>query len=353
MKHWRILADDLTGALDTAAAFAGAQHVPVFLRHPGDTAAPVQAWATGSRDVPPGALPPLLQACLPWFTAPGHLAFKKVDSLLRGNSFAEVAWLLRHGGFNGVVFAPAYPAQGRFTVAGRHAVGQPDAPGTAHDPVDLLERLAQAGAPSLHLPDITCGLGQQHGVLVPDVRSDADLARIAQLSQSAEASRWLWCGSAGLAWALAQHGQLAPTASPQVPPGPTQLVTASRHPVLRAQLARLAHLGVPLHDLAGEQSLPAAEARAQLQQRSHTLVQNLPRPAKLVVVGGDTLLALCQAAVTHCLHAGASPRSGWGQARLQGGAWDGVSCYSRSGAFGAPDDLSALLATLTEKEHSP
>lgn len=330
MKRWRILADDLTCALDSAAAFTGAHEVPVFLQAPA-SAAPIQAWATGSRDMPAATLPGVLQACLPWFTAPGTQAFKKVDSLLRGNSVAEAAWLLRHGGFDGVVFAPAYPAQGRLTQGGQHRAG--------NETIDLRAAFAAVGLTvrSGDVPDA------QGGVLVPDVLTDADLDRLA----SHAAPRWLWCGSAGLAWALARQGQLAPGPSAAPTPGVTHTITASRHPVLRGQIG-----DIDLYDLSHHRPLPASEAQTLLQQRTRALVRALPRPDNLVVVGGDTLLALCQAAGVHSLQACASPRSGWGRATLLGGPWHGVACYSRSGAFGAPDDLSALLATLTAKETS-
>ncbi|WP_394790785.1 four-carbon acid sugar kinase family protein [Rhodoferax sp.] len=348
MNRWRILADDLTGALDTAAAFCGAQQVPVFLQASTSTA-PVQAWSTATRDMPPSDLPAALDACLPWLRAPGHFAFKKVDSLLRGNSFAEVAWLLRHGGFAGAVFAPAFPAQGRFTQDGQHWAGPPQQPGVPQAAIDVRAAFAAEGLSTY----TGHALDADGGVLLPDVRSDADLDRIAQLSRQPAAARWLWCGSAGLAWALARCWQHAPASVAAPNSGLTHLVSASRHPVLRGQLTGLAGVtAMPLHDLSSTQPLSAAEARLQLAAGAQQLVHSLPCPANLVVVGGDTLLALCQAAGAHGLHASASPRSGWGRAELQGGVWHGATVYSRSGAFGAPDDLSALLARLTEKETS-
>jgi len=383
---WRILADDLTGALDSAAAFAGRQEVPVFLQpvHAASAASgEIQTLATGTRDMPQAALHARLQACLPWFATAGNppcFAFKKVDSLLRGNTFTEVAWLVQNGGFNGVVFAPAFPAQGRFTRQGRHWVGppqQPEAP-SARPPLALLDAFAAAGLQAQLVNDMgTLDLSQATGVLIPDVLNEADLARCAELSRAAAGRRWLWCGSAGLAWALARHWQLAPIGTeaayrPSPLQAPPLVVTASRHAILRRQLVEIApvceHAQLPLPpdlsdplrqgirplllDLASDQPLSAAVAQAQLTQHAQHIVNTLPHPATLVVVGGDTLLALCQAAGTQRLSAGASPRAGWGRARLQGGAWDGVTCYSRSGAFGAPDDLSALLETLLDKEHA-
>ena len=126
-RRIRILADDLTGALDTAAVFAGP--VPVYIDRPPadqeDAAAPIAALATGTRDVAPDSLPERLQPALDWLRA-GTVAYKKVDSLLRGNTFAETAWIAQHGHFNLTVFAPAFPAQGRITVDNRQWIVRPD-----------------------------------------------------------------------------------------------------------------------------------------------------------------------------------------------------------------------------------
>ena len=113
MTGIRILADDLTGALDTAAAFSG--KVPVYIDHPplvseSDGDQPVSVVATPTRDVAVEELAGFLEPVLDWFVS-GRMSFKKVDSLLRGNTFEEIAWLCRRGGFERVLFAPAFPAQ--------------------------------------------------------------------------------------------------------------------------------------------------------------------------------------------------------------------------------------------------
>lgn len=354
VKPWHVLADDLTGALDSAAAWAGTGEVPVFIDAPGPSAQPVQVLATGTRDVPPARLPALLGPGLDWLLASGN-ALKKIDSLLRGNTFAEIAWLMRSGRFAGAVFAPAFPAQGRFTAQGHHWVAPPHQPGgprTHQHPGPLVQAFAEVGLKthiSTQVQDVLQAGGQ---VVIPDLLSDADLDQLARLAQSPQAQPWLWCGSAGLALALARQdgaslqANSAPASSPV--PGLTLVLTASRHPVLRAQWRQLppADAHTALVDLADTQPLDPAVAQARLTQRMHTLVSTRPRPDALVVVGGDTLLALCQAAGVRSLQAGPSPRAGWGRARLVGGLWDGLHCYSRSGAFGPPDDLRALLASL-------
>lgn len=355
VKPWHVLADDLTGALDSAAAWAGTGEVPVFLDAPGTSAQPVQVVVTGTRDVSPDCLPSLLGSSLDWLLASGS-ALKKVDSLLRGNTFAEIAWLMHSGRFAGAVFAPAFPAQGRFTAQGQHWVApphQPDGPRAHQHPGTLVQAFAEVGLKAripTQVPDVLRGGGQ---VVIPDLLSDADLDQLASLAQSPQARSWLWCGSAGLAWALArQDGAFSPaTGSPAPKPvrGLTLVLTASRHPVLRAQWRQLPppDAQTAFVDLAEAQPLEPVEAQVRLMQRMLTLVSTRPRPDALVVVGGDTLLALCRASGVTSLQAGASPRAGWGRARLVGGLWDGLTCYSRSGAFGPPDDLRALLAALS------
>ncbi|NDP40083.1 MAG: four-carbon acid sugar kinase family protein [Rhodoferax sp.] len=365
MKTWHILADDLTGALDSAAAWADAGDVPVFLDRPGQSAQTVQVVATGTRDVPPASLPALLTPSLDWLVATDN-AFKKIDSLLRGNTCNEIAWLMRSGHFAGVVFAPAFPAQGRFTARGCHWVApphQPHGPRTHEQAGTLVQAFANVGL-SAHIPTRVQDSLQDTGkVVIPDILSDHDLDQVAGLAAQPQARRWLWCGSAGLAWALARQAAAATssrassevsTAPPATAQGLTLVLTASRHPVLREQLRHLPSpvAGTNLLDLAEAQPLCPAEAKARLMQDMHTIVTSRPRPSTLVVVGGDTLLALCRAADVRSLQASASPRAGWGRARLVGGLWDGLTCYSRSGAFGPPDDLRALLDTLSLSPHT-
>jgi uncharacterized protein YgbK (DUF1537 family) len=396
----RLLADDLTGALDSAAAFAG--EVPVHLDPPAAAAVRcgrVEALTTATRDIPQAELPAALADAIAWLQG-ADIAFKKVDSLLRGNTFAEVVHIARAGGFDEVVFAPAFPAQGRFLLDGRLCLrppGRAEGGATADDGPDCRAAFAALGLP-----------GQGITLTLPELRSDADLREIARGAQLPTPRRRLWCGSAGLAHAMAQsmaqsmaqavalesvsaatdaHSprEHTPGGAPVDAPaesdlplgaGPTLLLTASHHPVLRQQwqrlrqarpqalaggrspepapaelLAALADRRQPLPDdpLIALDLSPAGvlapEAAAALLARQLALVVDLlPRPGRLAVVGGDTLLALCRASGATGLRALASTRSGWGRAHWIGGCWDGVPCQSRSGAFGGPDDLVEALS---------
>jgi uncharacterized protein YgbK (DUF1537 family) len=357
----RILADDLTGALDTAAAFAGV--VPVWIDRPGDRAdegsAAVSVVATATRDVARGELEALLVPGIEWLRA-ADVWFKKVDSLLRGNTFSECALLGRDAAR--IVFAPGYPKQGRITVDGRALRRQPgsdDEDAIVDQPLAkvLLDELA-------HFPDRSAP-----EVWVPDVRTDADLDAIAGQALNSSSRDWLWCGSAGLAHALARSLGLAASALsmnvPGVSPGSDAdvlLVSATRNPVLQRQWVTLGSAlraapgsaftgdskafracGIAGMHLAALEPMTQPAAAACLAQRTRAIVNDNAKPALLIVVGGDTLLALCRAAGTRSLLASASPREGWGKAKLVGGPWDGVTCLSRSGAFGGDDDLVELL----------
>lgn len=395
----RLLADDLTGALDSAAAFEGS--VPVYLDkaphgHPGGVA----AVATPTRDIAADQLPDKLAGVLDWFVS-GGLAFKKVDSLLRGNTFNECAHLARAGGFDGVVFAPAYPAQRRVTEAGQQfVVASAEARADAKEAVgrsivDAFEALGLAAWTSAasHVPASSEPFDGAPRVWVPDVRTEEDLHRVAALARrpgNASSGRWMWCGSAGLAHALASAtGTRAPTIGASNPPSsPTDaneskdalnvlMLGASHHAVVRRQWARLraewpsALAVVQGHDqqfdtacegmrspfsIAALELSPAAQltrdqAATLLQRQMAALVDQVRKPSTLLVVGGDSLLAICRATGVQRLQTLPAERAGWGHARLIGGRWDGVAFHSRSGAFGDERDLADMLEHAVRRPH--
>ncbi|MFB0934482.1 MAG: four-carbon acid sugar kinase family protein, partial [Propionivibrio sp.] len=301
-----------------------------------------------------------LQPVLGWLTSAG-LAFKKVDSLLRGNTFAEIAWIYREGGFDQVVFAPAFPAQGRITRENRQQVVAAD--GTRQPVAEpLREAFGRFGL------DIAASPEAVGDVWIPEVTTDADLDRIAACSRVDDGRKRLWCGSAGLAHAFSRLAGVAPCAGEALPPakglGPTVLISSSFQPVFREQWAALrsgstssvvaeqgddrqideallaAHNGAEhvWFDLSPRRQITPDEAARLLAGYVHRLVDRLPIPGQLLVVGGDTLLGLCRETRTEILLTQPSLRSGWGCARLVGGRWDGVPCHSRSGAFGVRED---------------
>ena len=198
MTGLRLLADDLTGALDTAAELVGVTG-PVHAFWHGAIPSELPANAavdSGTRELDAAAAVAVVARLAP-VLAGAELAYKKVDTLLRGPTLAEVAACAR-AGWEHAVFAPAFPFQGRATRGGvqyaRNAEGRWSAVGG-----DIVAALgafgvrAQSGRPDAPLPP---------GVSVFDAEADTDLARIAALGRGASGPV-LWIGAGGLAQALA------------------------------------------------------------------------------------------------------------------------------------------------------
>ena len=228
MTTLRLIADDLTGALDTAAQFTGRiGSLPVLLDRM--TAAPEASYALNlsCRDGDENTAVAFTRDSLGCYSG-ADLAFKKVDSLLRGHWAAELAEIVKSGTFRQIVLAPAVPAHGRLTRGGLQMLAQ------------------QSGGCSL-IKDITAEL-KRHGVSsraadgdvrLLDAESDADLDAIAERYANEPAT--LWCGAAGLARALAQQ----PPRGAQPLNQPHLVIVGSRHPVTLRQVEvfRAAHPG--------------------------------------------------------------------------------------------------------------
>ncbi len=344
----RLLADDLTGALDTASVFCGAcGTVPVLLRPEavvGDAAVDL-----GCRDGPRAAAVAATEAAAPLLAGAG-LAYLKIDSLLRGHWAAMLAALWRGGGFRSCVFAPAFPAQGRLTRGGRQWVTEQGGPPRLL-PLDPGAALAAEGAA---------------GIAVRDAASERDLAAIVAAGRALPPPV-LWCGTAGLATALA--GVPAPVVASL--PGPALGVIGSCHAVSLAQIghcaagaglaplalggdaaeaavlqARLRRDGRCLVQAAVPAGATAAEAAAHIRACLHAVLPALPPPGTLIAAGGETLRAACEALGVARLKVTGLLVPGVPAARLCGGAWQGVRLLSKSGAFGGPDLLARMFAAV-------
>jgi uncharacterized protein YgbK (DUF1537 family) len=348
----RLLADDLTGALDTAAEFA-ALAGPVPVRWDGVASGDGSlAITTGTREAGRAAAIARVAAAAPLLAGAG-IAVKKLDSLLRGHVAAELAACLAGGAWPRVVLAPAFPAQGRVTRGGvvlaRDAAGgfAPVAPPLAA--LLAAEGLpCRAGDPAAPLPP---------GLSVFDAEDDADLARIVACGRAAPGPV-LWCGSGGLARALAAAAPVAPDAALRAPVlgllGSDEPATARQwaacgalalrledpRDVARALAARGAALVMP--------DLPPGLAREAAAERIAAsfaaLLRFLPLPGTLLVAGGETLAAVCAALGVRAIEARGIVQPGVPRGVLRGGAWDGVALVSKSGAFGGDGLWRELLA---------
>lgn len=342
-----LIADDLTGALDTAAEFV-ALAGPVEVRWDGAPDGANLAFDSGTREAGEAQAVARLTSLAP-LLAGAAIAYKKVDSLLRGHVMAELAACWRLGLWDHCVIAPAFPFQGRVTRDGAQWAREGEGWRTIAD----VEALAQAAGLDARRAAPDAPLAR--GVTIFDAQTDADLARVAARGRAAD-GRVLWCGSAGLAQALvgtagAREDRLARPVLGLF--GSDQAVTArqlaacgqlwSRLPGGDADSAaaltqKLAREGAAFASLALPDGTPRAQAAARISQDLGALARRLPRPGTLIVAGGETLRALCDALGATHLTATGQIEPGLPRSTLQGGRWDGLPVVSKSGAFG-PDGL--------------
>ncbi|KPK33324.1 MAG: hypothetical protein AMJ66_05580, partial [Betaproteobacteria bacterium SG8_40] len=125
MARVLIVADDLTGALDTAGPFAQQGLVTKVVAQPmqcdADSlgGARVVSVNTASRHLPADAAADRVRQCARIFSGQRFdYVFKKIDSTLRGNVVAETIALIEASGRSSALVAPAFPAQGRTVMAG-------------------------------------------------------------------------------------------------------------------------------------------------------------------------------------------------------------------------------------------
>ncbi|SDI59348.1 four-carbon acid sugar kinase family protein [Alloyangia pacifica] len=338
-KRVHIVADDLTGALDSAATFAArgarvrvacrAEDLPEALA----STAEVVAVATGTRDGPEGEAIEVARRVARDLAGRDGLLFKKVDSRLKGHIRAELAELAPSG--TPLLVNPAIPRLGRHCLGGAVTGAGVDAP------IPVAPRIGR-------------------DVSVPDTDTPEDLA--AQLP--AELGGTVLVGAAGLAEALATR--LWP--HPVTPPSlhltcPALLAIGSRDPVTVAQVDALRDvpmLAAPngtcsrLPDAAqtpillirmtpGSEVISAAEAGAAF-ARTIAEAQARLTPATLFACGGESAAALLADLGIGQLDVLGEALPGVPVARCAGG--QEFTLVTKSGGFGATDTLVKLVKLL-------
>jgi len=348
----RLIADDLTGALDTAAEFAGlAGAIPVRWDLPESGSAALDA---GTREASRAEAEARVRALAPALLG-ADIAFKKFDSLLRGQVGAELAACIAAAPWRSVVVAPAFPAQGRITRDLRQMARQQDGSWqqAGRSLSDLLTEAGIAwrkGDPDAALPP---------GVSVFDAVEEQDLDRIAMIGK-ASPGPVLWCGSGGLGRALAR-GHPAPVN--RLLRRPVLGLFGSDQPVTARQLAAcepfwhrisdsdpslidtsLSRDGAALVSVVLPGNATRESAAARIAEIFGALAHAVPPPGTLIAAGGETLRALCDALGARALAAQGLVAPGVPRSALVGGRWDGVAVISKSGAFGHDALWRDLLA---------
>lgn len=390
MARLGIVADDLTGAVDTGAQFAKwGLSTLVMLCDEDPPRADMVVASTDSRDLPADQARQRARAAVARLE--GRLIYKKMDSTLRGNLGPELEGLLDGLGLRRALVAPAFPANGRTTVNGIHLVnGVPIAASTfGQDPIwpatesHLPTILARQTRLSVgHLPISVVQQGpdavaqslrcSNEQLVVGDVAEQEHLMTLA-LALGMMDETWLPCGSAGLAeeWPLGlgmERGD-APSLAWPLDPRPVLVVAGSRNPSTAAQLRRAAEMGkLELVEMSPDQGWEPAVDRAAslliagrntaitscfseyrqgcgmevaaLLARAASRAASLAPVSGLFVTGGDVARALCGAVGATALRALGEVQPGVPLSTLEGGALHGVRTVTKAGGFG--DELTIV-----------
>ena len=257
------LADDLSGALDAAAAFhhAGRRVVIAVSPHAWAAATPGQVIGitTETRNSAPEiAAAAVRQTVARGRASGGRLLYKKIDSTLRGPVAAELAALEAALPGTRILFVPANPKVGRTVRDGILLVnGMPVAETDfARDPLSPVTESSIARL---------LGVALTPRVVLADAASEEDLAD-AVARMNAGGADWVAVGSGALARPVAasqpEEVKLpAEAAMPKITPGPMLFVCGSAHGLNREQSSRLAREhGVPVHEVRPADGGPAIQA---------------------------------------------------------------------------------------------
>lgn len=367
MMRVRILADDLTGAMDAGACFASSTRgLPVHWRSNPSCTEESFVITTESRDIAQRTALTRLRAQVA-AVANADIAFKKIDSLLRGNTIAEITECVRSFEFGSAIIAPAFPAQQRMTRGGQQFHRSPESPDWAPIGPNLVTALAMLSCkfgpiPVKHVARICSPSGK--GIFVCDAETNADLLNLAASGRAVD-QPILWCGSAGLARALSpQEHRLSPS-------GPSLLIlTASRNRMARLQIAEvqrrwptavveatiasqgdvvslalenaLAKPGIAVL-VARYPDMPVPAADRYWKQLLDTSLACMQPPAVLMVVGGTTLRIVLEAVGAETIVVEGEVAHGIAAGRIVGGLWNGISLITKAGAFGVPETLASLI----------
>ncbi|WP_313614450.1 four-carbon acid sugar kinase family protein [Agrobacterium sp.] len=275
-----IVADDLTGALDSAAPFAAHGYSVVVVTDQSALAeavasgADVVAVTTRSREIEPQEAADRVALAQKELDSRMGL-FKKVDSRLKGNVEAEISALR----FDRAVVLPAIPEFGRVVTNGMISGFGVEAP------IPVAERLGAVAEKSV-IPDTSSveamqaalGLLQEHDLLV---------------------------GALSLANALAAQSGRPRQDSVNIPPAKLLIAIGSRDPITVSQVDSVRNADLPLHYIAapggamtdGDASAPVSSPLVVVQAvesaspvTSVEVADNLAASVAAIDAGYDALL---------------------------------------------------------------
>ena len=382
-----IVADDLTGAMDSAGPFAAfgieswVVAVPMRCDPASLKSARVVSVNTDTRHLSADLAAARVREVARHLGAGGFdIVVKKIDSTLRGNVVAETLALLDISGRGQAVVAPAFPGQGR-TVRGGivYVDGRPLAQtafskdALSPPPLAPLQQVFAAAKAGLRVSTAAPSDAFDGGVdiWIADSEIDADLTRIVEAFAS-RMGRVLMVGSAGLTRALALvcfDGHPIP-AAPQHVTGTIVFAVGSRAArsaeqvealaaepetrVLRAPNGRLQCAEIPVArnlilkattDDDGHES--NAECVAADMAKHAIEIARSAQAQALVVTGGDTAIAILTASDNPAVQVLGDLMPGIPYARIR---LDGASLglVTKAGGFGGRDTFREVARKLRE-----
>ena len=391
-----IVADDLSGAMDSGLQFARrGLETWVALADDDLSAAEALAVSTESRDAPADEARARIKEAARLVR--GRNLYKKIDSTLRGNPGLETVTLLREAGYEKAIVCPAFPEQERVVSEGQLFVA--GRPLERSDPAkDLRWPISSSLVKDILLKEITslCGyvdlrkvergpwglVGALDSVIadlvVVDAVSRRHLDIIAEAILLAE-GRWLPCGSAGLAGSLAallSSGSAQPDAVPTTEK-PVLVVAGSRQKTTANQIRKAeARLRVPVisfpasgDDLAEKalkflmegQSVILTTSDAFIPGSKQEIAESLAALSRrlcegvelagLFLTGGDIALAVCRALEARAIQILTEIEPGVPVGIVQGGCAAGMRIITKAGGFGSPDVLIKAIGYLQGKSY--
>lgn len=366
MTTLRLLADDLTGALDAVSPFCQADMpIPVIVQQQGivDRSG---SWGVNSqtRD---GSREEAILAVRRFASSIEEkgISFKKIDSMLRGHSAVEIAAFYELGRFPTIIVAPSFPRQGRITVQGRQLYRAESSDEWRSTDPQLDNELKSLGVEVKRVA--AQGRLGGEGVFLCDASTEDDLRHIAR-SGTKKPQPILWCGSAGLAAALSEAKQ----AQPEPRSGSTLLFLASSHEATQRQVSHMKAINsdrvfiVEGHEEPGTRGVidvvaanlsrndwalihmrvTARQSRNEIAARIDQVISLLKAkvvPKRLICGGGDTLWQICMALGSYELVVRGEIAPGIPVSDFADGAWTGTQVISKSGGFGGSHLLADLL----------
>ncbi|HCO48517.1 MAG TPA: hypothetical protein DIT55_03440 [Spirochaetaceae bacterium] len=312
-KDWVVIADDFTGAGDSAVQFRSEGRPVRLLLNPGAFRSTRQrnfaatVVNTDTRFLPAAeAYARVAEMVRHLRDAGARLFYKKIDSTMRGNPADEIAAVMDAAGYRFAIVAPSAPKNGRIVSGGVCYVGgiplaetamgrDPFTPVSESRVAKIMEKRFSGESYGLALSAVRGGeatlraaveeglsLGKR--LFVADAETMEDLGSIAAL---VSLDGGLFAGSSGLAEALAKKASSVPFSLPRVSKGRVLFVIGSITPTSKIQCENLVRTGLVSEIVADPPAIlsnPSDEKRRLL-----GIVSLVPAGRALLLRTGETI----------------------------------------------------------------